>query len=135
MKIGLKVKHKGHAKMVGLVFTTQPDRQLVFYHAGTASQFHPKYDCPGGLDEVVLAYLLSLGCTRIHHWIKPNGPLWRTTVEEVIANGFEEHSDGRDRIYLPGPFWKQQQQRLYEVPWISDNAYRTLEPGRMGALR
>lgn len=132
MKIGLKVGHHGHAKIVGIVFTLHPSGETIFYHAGTASQFHPKYDCPGGLDECVLAHLIRLKVEKIHHWIKPEGPLYRTTVEDVIQFGIEEHSDGRDRIYLPGPLWKQQRQRLYTVPWISDNAWLTLEPGRMG---
>ena len=102
LKMALQVLHRETPKMVCVIF--KANGKLIALHEATATQAYGPLDSPGGVDRAAIEYALTLGVQEWHHWTKPNGPLWVTTMRVLLNYSCRETRDDRDRHFLPAPF-------------------------------
>lgn len=125
MKVVLRVSHEGVAKMTGKLFPLA-DGTHVFLHEESGTQRHFKTGSPGGVDGVVVDFLVKLsekiGPINIHHRAGRHNPvvLWAspTRLQEC---GETYDWDGRSRYFLPMEYWAEKFID-YEIPWITQEA-------------
>lgn len=117
MEVVLKVRHNNEAKMVGKVFRV--GRRLICLHEESGSQGHIKSDSPGGIDTVVVDWLLEAKVDEFHHFNRSTKMLYVASISDIATLGIKETSDGRTRAYLGYPWWCDRKGPLpYDIPWI-----------------
>ena len=123
MQVVLKVEHDGDAKMVGKVFEVMngPDLIPIFLHEQLKrSQRHIKLDSPGGVDAVVIDWLIAQRVHYVHHHVR-HGSLWEVEPEVIRDLGVSQRSGGRNRVYLAYQHWNERPGGAwYQVPWVTD---------------
>jgi hypothetical protein len=131
MQIVLAVLHYGDPKMVGKVFGLGGGYRkppLIFLHqeTGGGSQAHTNLDSPGGVDVCVLDYLTTVGVVSVHFRRAKQRETLVAPLSIFDQYAPVQRSDGRERRYLPFPFWERHLEIGYRDPWIEDTL--TLDP-------
>jgi hypothetical protein len=123
MQVVLRVEHRGKAKMCGKAFPAQVDgkQKIILLHQSHGDQWHHQLDSPGGVDAVVLDWMIDTGVDEYHHWDTLRHTLYAAEPMRIKALGITQYSDDRYRYYLPVGAWSQQRMPVlpYRVPWIT----------------
>lgn len=125
VKQSLQVTHRGTPKMVCIVF--RHNGRLMALHEATATQNHSGTASPGGVDYATLVYLQKLGVVEWHHYTKPDGPLWVTSVPTLFNQGIYQEVDDRARYFLPVTMFAQLPGRDYKPPWVEPGSAVVLD--------
>lgn len=121
MNEALYVKHNGEAKMVGKTFAV--DGETILFHEEKGNQRLAKHDCPGGVDEALVDYMVENCIERYFHKVRNHPEILVASIDDLITIGAVEKLDGRCRHFLPTAYWSVYAKKVV-VPWVEDE--RTL---------
>lgn len=105
--------------MVGKVFTLDGER--IFQHSARHDSWHQKTASPGGLDAILVEWLVAQGINSVHHLDTDTGKVYTTTVGRFVTSKNRTVSGGRDRIFVMGPYWKPHRGLWYVIPHIPES--------------
>lgn len=137
LQVVLEVLHHGQDKMVGKVVMLPhlpknalgaqvplagvpkgKARVAAFLHEESGSQPHVQLDSPGGVDTVVVQYLLAHGVSLVVHVRRGSRFVLVSTPRRIAEYGAPATYDGRARLYLPWSAWAVVSPWWKTLPWV-----------------